>query len=137
MTAAASSEHPTTITAARAGIDNPLAPATLPASPTASPRGSGATLFVVLAAQLMAVIDLTVVNIAAPTVRTDLHASGAGIQLVIAGYVITYAMSLITGARLGDLLGHGRAFLAGLILLTVASLACGWAGTTSELVIFR
>ncbi|MCW2529892.1 MAG: major facilitator superfamily 1, partial [Pseudonocardiales bacterium] len=94
-------------------------------------------LYVVLAAQLMAVINLTVFNIAAPTVLTDLNATGAGIQLVIYGYDITYAMSLITGARLGDRLGHGRAFRAGLILFTVASLACGLAGTTSELVIFR
>jgi MFS family permease len=88
-------------------------------------------------AQLMAVIDMTIVNIAAPTIRTDLHASGAGLQLIIAGYVVTYAMTLITGARLGDRLGHGRVFQVGLATFTVASLLGGLATSTGELIAFR
>ncbi len=94
-------------------------------------------LFVVLAAQLMAIIDLTIVNVAAPTIQLDLHTSGAGLQLVVAGYIVTYAMTLITGARLGDRLGHGRAFRAGLILFTAMSLLCGLATSTGELIGFR
>ena len=62
----------------------------------------------------MAVLDASVVNVAAPAIHAELHASGAGLQLVIAGYVITYAVLLVTGARLGDIVGHRRMFLAGL-----------------------
>jgi MFS family permease len=99
--------------------------------------GPTAILFVVLAAQLMAIIDLNIVNVAAPTIQLDLHTSGAGLQLVVAGYVITYAMTLITGARLGDRVGHGRAFRAGLTVFTLASLLCGLAGSSGELIGFR
>jgi EmrB/QacA subfamily drug resistance transporter len=104
--------------------------------PAPSHRPTG-ILFVVLTAQLMAIIDATIVNIAAPTIRIDLHTSGAGLQLVVAGYVITYAMTLITGARLGDRYGHGRVFRAGLIAFTLSSLLCGLATTSTELIVFR
>jgi len=85
----------------------------------------------------MAIIDATIVNVAAPTIRLDLHTSGAGLQLVVAGYIITYAMTLITGARLGDRIGHGRAFRAGLVVFTVTSLLCGLATSSGELIGFR
>ncbi|MFJ9349866.1 MFS transporter [Streptomyces sp. NPDC101237] len=94
-------------------------------------------LAVVLAALFMAVLDVFIVNVAAPTIGSDLHASGADLQLVVAGYAITYSVLLITGARLGDRLGHGRVHLAGLVLFTAASLACGLAGGTTELIVFR
>ncbi len=97
----------------------------------------GWVLAIVLTGQFMALLDVFIVNVAAPTIRVDLRASGAGLQLVIAGYTIAYAVLLITGARLGDLLGHRRAFLGGLTFFTAASLACGLAGSTGELVAFR
>ena len=90
-----------------------------------------------LAAQFMALLDVFIVNVAAPTIGTELHASGADLQLVIAGYAITYSVLLITGARLGDRLGHGRVHLAGLVLFTAASLACGLARGATELIVFR
>ncbi|MFF5440982.1 MFS transporter [Streptomyces achromogenes] len=90
-----------------------------------------------LAAMFMAVLDVFIVNVAAPSIGSGLHASGADLQLVIAGYTITYSVLLITGARLGDRLGHGRVHLAGLALFTVASLACGLAGGATELIVFR
>lgn len=102
----------------------------------ASPRGSG-VLWVVLAAQAMAIIDLTIVNVAAPTIRRELHASGAGLQMVVSGYVVTYAMSLITGARVGDRLGQARVFRFGLVVFTLASLACGLAVDPAQLIVFR
>lgn len=102
----------------------------------AGPR-SGLLLAVILAGQFMALLDVFIVNVAAPTIRTDLHASGAGLQLVIAGYTIAYAVLMITGARLGGLLGHRRLFLIGLALFTGASLACGLAQNTGELIGFR
>jgi MFS family permease len=100
-------------------------------------RKNSLLLFVILAAQMMAVIDLTIVNVAAPTIRVDLHTSGSGLQLIVAGYVLTYAMTLITGARLGDRYGHSRIFRIGLAAFTVASLLCGLSTSSAELVIFR
>jgi MFS family permease len=100
----------------------------------AAPR---ALLAIVLAGQFMAVLDASVVNVAAPAIHADLHASGAGLQLVIAGYVITYAVLLVTGARLGDLLGHRRMFLSGLGLFTAASLGCGLAISAGMLIALR
>ncbi|MFF0423493.1 MFS transporter [Streptomyces sp. NPDC004520] len=97
----------------------------------------GLLLGVVLAAQFMALLDVFIVNVAAPTIRTELSASGGALQLVIAGYTVTYAVLLITGARLGDLLGHRRAYLGGLALFTAASLACGLAAGTDQLIAFR
>lgn len=85
----------------------------------------------------MALLDVFIVNVAAPTIGTELHASGAELQLVVAGYAITYAVLLITGARLGERFGHGRVHLTGLALFTVASLACGLAHGSTELIVFR
>ena len=99
--------------------------------------GPWAILAVVLAGQFMAVLDASVVNVAAPSIHADLHTSGAGLQLVIAGYVITYAVLLVTGARLGDIIGHRRMFLSGLALFTLASLGCGLAVSTGMLVALR
>ncbi|MEU9893217.1 MFS transporter [Streptomyces phaeochromogenes] len=97
----------------------------------------GRLLAIVLAAQFMALLDVFIVNVAVPTIGAELHASGAELQLVVAGYAITYSVLLITGARLGDLLGHRRVYLAGLALFTAASLACGLAQGTGELIAFR
>ncbi|MFJ8104649.1 MFS transporter [Streptomyces sp. NPDC096132] len=94
-------------------------------------------LAVVLAAQFMALLDVFIVNVAAPTIGSDLHASGADLQLVVAGYAITYSVLLITGARLGDRFGPGRVHLVGLALFTAASLACGLARGSTELIVFR
>ncbi|KUJ70740.1 transporter [Streptomyces albus subsp. albus] len=94
-------------------------------------------LAIVLTGQFMALLDVFIVNVGAPAIRTDLHASGAGLQLVLAGYTISYAVLLITGARLGARIGHRRAFLAGLAVFTASSLACGLATGTGQLIGFR
>jgi MFS family permease len=99
-----------------------------------NPRG---ILAVVLTGQFMALLDASVVNVAAPSIHASLHASGAGLQLVIAGYVVTYAVLLVTGARLGDIVGHRTMFLVGVALFTLASLGCGLAGSASVLVTLR
>ncbi|MER6995035.1 MFS transporter [Streptomyces sp. NPDC000410] len=103
----------------------------------ATDRRPGLLLAVVLAAQFMALLDVFIVNVAAPTIRTELGASGAALQLVIAGYTISYAVLLITGARLGDLLGHRWMYLGGLGVFTIASLACGLAAGPEQLIAFR
>jgi EmrB/QacA subfamily drug resistance transporter len=104
---------------------------------TAGPIRAGAILAVLLVGQFMAILDVSVTNVAAPTIRTDLHTSGAVLQLVVAGYTISYAVLLVTGARLGERWGHGRAFRAGLAVFTLASLACGLAPNATALVLFR
>ncbi|MWA02596.1 MFS transporter [Actinomadura sp. LD22] len=97
----------------------------------------GLVLGLLLLGQFMAILDVNIVNVALPTMRADLHASGAGLQLIVAGYTIAYAVLLITGARLGDIAGHRRMYHAGLAAFTVLSLACGLAPSTWPLVGFR
>jgi MFS family permease len=123
-----------TATAGRASEPSPAGRRSPEHCRTAAP---GAVLAIVLAGQFMAVLDASVVNVAAPSIHAGLQASGAGLQLVIAGYTITYAVLLVSGARMGDLLGHRRVFMAGLALFTLASLGCGLAGSTAQLVALR
>src|ERR1700691_4272334 len=98
---------------------------------------AGVALAIVLTGQLMAVLDTNIVNVAVPAMHATLGASGAGLQLIVAGYTIAYAVLLITGARLGDILGHRRVYLAGVALFTLASLGCGLAPSTGTLVALR
>ncbi|NAS21895.1 MFS transporter [Herbidospora sp. NEAU-GS84] len=94
-------------------------------------------LGLILTGQFMAILDVSIVNVAAPTIQADLAASGAELQLIVAGYTIAYAMLLITGARLGGRSGYRRWFLAGLAVFTVASLLCGIAPGAATLIAFR
>jgi hypothetical protein len=93
--------------------------------PATAPRGRWLMLIVLLAGQFMALLDVTIVNVAMPTIGRTLHASGAELQLVVAGYTVSYAMMLITGARLGEEYGRRRVFMAGVAIFTLASLTCG------------
>ena len=95
--------------------------------PAAAARGRWLMLIVLLAGQFMALLDVTIVNVAMPTIGRSLHATGAELQLVVAGYTVSYAMMLITGARMGAIYGQRRMFLAGVAVFTVASLTCGLA----------
>ncbi|MGN9837516.1 MFS transporter [Nonomuraea sp. H19] len=92
---------------------------------------------VVLVAVYMTTLDFFVANLAVPSIRTDLGADDAAVQLVIAGYGLAYAASLIVSGRLGDLYGHRRVFAAGLALFTLASAACGLAPDAVSLVAAR
>ena len=106
-------------------------------APRERPVRPGLVLAIVLVGQFMAVLDASIVNVAAPSIHASLRASGAGLQLIVAGYTIAYAVLLVTGARLGDILGHRRMFLAGLVLFTLASLGCGLAASAGFLVGLR
>src|ERR1700759_5024491 len=101
------------------------------------PVRPGLVLAVVLIGQFMAVLDASIVNVAAPSIHASLRASGAGLQLVVAGYTIAYAVLLVTGARLGDILGHRRVDLGGGALFPLASLGCGLAPGTGWLIGLR
>jgi EmrB/QacA subfamily drug resistance transporter len=85
----------------------------------------------------MVVLDFFIVNVALPSIQTDLHANDSAVEWVIAGYALTAAIFMISGGRLGDRLGHRRAFSLGLAVFTLASAACGVATTPTELVIAR
>lgn len=110
---------------------------TMPAVRADREARPGAVLTVILLGYFMAVLDVAIVNVALPTIRSSLHSSGAGLQLSVSGYTISYAVLIVTGARLGDLWGHARMFRGGLVLFTLSSLACGLAPTTGALIAFR
>jgi EmrB/QacA subfamily drug resistance transporter len=94
-------------------------------------------LFVVLAAECMDLLDGTVVNVAAPTIHRDLHASSTSLQWIVGGYALALAVGLLTGGRLGDLYGRRRMFLVGAVGFTAASTVCGLAPTTGVLITAR
>ncbi|WP_134728172.1 MFS transporter [Amycolatopsis nivea] len=94
-------------------------------------------LAILLAGVFMAVLDTFIVFVAAPAIRSDLGASPAELQLLLAGYQLAYAVALITFARLGDLRGRKPVFLAGLLLFTGASAACAAAPGAGWLVAAR
>ncbi len=96
-----------------------------------------AMLAVLVTGQFMSMVDATIVNVAMPTIRAELHPSAAGLELVVAGYTIAYAMLLVTGARLGDIVGSRRVFVLGMWLFVAASLACGLAPTAGLLIAAR
>src|SRR6202012_621604 len=103
----------------------------------AAGRGRWLMLAVLLAGQFMALLDVTIVNVAMPTIGRSLHASGAELQLVVSGYTVSYAMLLITGARLGDLRGRRNLFMAGAAVVTLASAVCGVAPSIMVLIAAR
>jgi EmrB/QacA subfamily drug resistance transporter len=85
----------------------------------------------------MAMLDNTVVNVALPRISEDLHAGVSALQWIVDGYVLAFASLLLTGGILGDRYGRKKAFLAGLVVFTLASLACGLSQSTGQLVAFR
>ncbi len=82
-------------------------------------------LYVLTLGSLMIVLDVTIVNVALPSIREDLGFSETSLAWVVNAYLLTYGGFLLLGGRLGDLYGHRRLFLIGIALFTVASLACG------------
>jgi len=85
----------------------------------------------------MVVLDFFIVNVALPSMQSDLHASDGAIEWVVAGYALTSAVLLITAGRLGDQFGRRKVFSMGLALFTLASLECGIAGSADVLVAAR
>ncbi|MFI4920793.1 MAG: MFS transporter, partial [Gammaproteobacteria bacterium] len=86
---------------------------------------------------LMIVLDITIVNVALPSIRADLKFSDASLAWVVNAYMLIFGGFLLLGGRLGDLYGHRRVFLMGLTLFTLASLACGVAGSQESLIVAR
>jgi MFS family permease len=94
-------------------------------------------LVVLLVGQAMATMDGSILVILADSIRIDLPASDSGLRLILSGYLLAFAVLVVTGARLGDRWGQRRAFLVGLTGFTLASLVCGLAPDTATLVTAR
>jgi MFS family permease len=92
---------------------------------------------VVLSAMFMAMFDWFVVNVAASSLQHDLHTGQSALELIVGGYGFAFASALITGGRLGDLHGHRRMFILGMLAFGAASLLCGLAPNSWSLVAFR
>ncbi len=98
---------------------------------------SWAVLVICCAAQFMVVLDVSIVNVALPQMRVDLHMSQAGLQWVVNAYTLTFAGFLLLGGRAGDIFGRRRIFMLGLAVFTVCSLLGGLAQNGPELIVAR
>ena len=111
---------------------------TATAGPGRAPGGADprrwVALAVVLIAGFMQLVDISIVNVAIPSIQRDLDATYAEIQWVLAGYQLAFAVMLITGGRLGDIYGRKRLFMIGMAGFTVASALCGLAQTPEMLI---
>src|SRR5213593_3988933 len=94
-------------------------------------------LAVIVAAQFMVVLDVAIVNVALPSIKTDLHFTQESLQWVVTAYAILFGGTLLLGGRMSDLLGRRRLFMAGLVLFTVSSLLDGLAWSEGSLITFR
>jgi EmrB/QacA subfamily drug resistance transporter len=115
--------------AATLGVMNPIA--------STESGAPWAALPVLLVGAFMVVLDFFIVNVALPSIATDLGAGDSSLEWVVAGYGLTFAVFLITAGRLGDDLGRRRVYVAGLVLFTVTSAACGLAPSPGTLVAAR
>ena len=97
----------------------------------------GLALAVIATAQLMVVLDATIVNVALPHIQRALAFSGTGLEWVVNVYALTFGGLLLLGGRAGDLLGRRKVFIAGVIVFTLASLAGGFAATQAWLLAAR
>src|SRR6478672_9489651 len=105
--------------------------------PAAGDRRRWFALAIVMTAAFMDLVDVTIVNIAIPSIQRTAHASFSQIQWITAGYALAFAAGLITGGRLGDIHGRKRIFLVGVAGFTLASALCGFAANPEMLVASR
>ena len=104
---------------------------------TAEDRRRWIALVVLCAGFLMIILDQTIVNVALPSIQTDLHFSQSNLAWVVNAYLIAFGGLLLLVGRLGDLIGRKRIFLAGLAVFTVASAVCGAAQSQAMLIVAR
>src|ERR1700732_983429 len=101
------------------------------------PRNLNLALIVIAAAQLMVVLDATIVNIALPSIQRALQFSATGLEWVINAYALTFGGLLLLGGRAGDLFGRRRMFVVGIVVFTLGSLAGGFATSATWLIVAR
>ncbi|WP_300117385.1 MFS transporter [Sphingobium sp.] len=102
-----------------------------------SGRRRSIALAVVAVAMVLDLIDMTIINVAVPTLQGRFGASDTEVQWMVAGYSTIFSLLLITGGRLGDIYGYKRAFVIGVVGFTLTSLLCGLAQTPGQLVLAR
>jgi MFS family permease len=102
-----------------------------------SSRRRWSALALIVTAQFMVILDVAIVNVALPSIKSDLGFSDTGLQWVITAYAILFGGTLLLGGRLADLLGRRSMFVAGLALFAASSLLCGFAWSSGSLVGFR
>jgi EmrB/QacA subfamily drug resistance transporter len=107
------------------------------AAQTPADRRRWIALAVLVTAQFMVILDVAVVNVALPSIKSDLHFSEQGLQWVVTAYAIVFGGVLLLGGRLGDVLGRRRILIAGLVVFAVSSLLCGLAWSSASLIGFR
>jgi EmrB/QacA subfamily drug resistance transporter len=100
-------------------------------------RFRGLAVVVLLLSTFMELLDTTIVNVALPAIEADLNGTSAQLEWIVSGYVLAFAVLVITGGRLGDIYGRKRIFIIGLIGFTVSSATCAFASTADVLVISR
>jgi EmrB/QacA subfamily drug resistance transporter len=105
-------------------------------APAGYPRRWLAAIVMIVGA-LMDMIDVTIVNVALPTIRRDMHASATQLEWVVSGYMLAFATALIIAGNLGDRFGRKRVFLTGVAVFGLASLAAGISGSGAELIAAR
>ena len=110
---------------------------TAPATPEERQHSPWLVLSVLCLGFFMILLDTTIVNIGIPAISDKLHASLADILWILNAYILVYAVLLVTAGRLGDLYGPKLLFQIGLVVFTLASVACGFAQNPSQLIIFR
>ncbi|GAA2038406.1 MFS transporter [Terrabacter terrae] len=123
--------------------DRAAAPA--PASPAPPGAGSGhepdprrwKALWVCLVAGFMTLLDVSIVNVALPSIQKGLGATPSDLQWVVSGYALTFGLTLVPSGRIGDALGRRTVFVVGVVLFGVSSLACGLAPSSALLVVAR
>src|ERR1700754_875474 len=106
-------------------------------APASRPAGDRGVLLPPSLGFFMTLLDLTIVNIAIPDMRRDLHASLAEVGWIINAYIIVLAVLMITAGRLGDLRGRRTLFIVGIAVFTLASAACGISQTAAEIIAAR
>ncbi len=94
-------------------------------------------LALIVTAQFMVILDIAIVNVALPSIKSDLHFSTTSLQWVISAYAIFFGGVLLLGGRLADLLGRRRLFIVGLLVFAASSLLCGLAWSAPSLITFR
>jgi EmrB/QacA subfamily drug resistance transporter len=109
----------------------------LPTIHPVSSRRRWSALALIVTAQFMVILDVAIVNVALPSIKSDLGFSATGLQWVITAYAILFGGTLLLGGRLADLLGRRRMFVAGLALFAASSLLSGFAWSAGSLVAFR
>ena len=116
--------------------DNPPPDSPDAQSPAKSKLGKAVilALFAIIGADIMDLLDTTIMNIASPVLRTDLGASTSALQWIVAGYTLAFAVMLTTGGRLGDVFGRKRMFLIGISGFMIGSILCSLAQTSGELI---